>query len=69
MKRKPDSRLAIKLFADFYDGEMDTLEFSRQFDYYPEGDIMRLDLLKDACYMLQEQYNKELGMFPPKETK
>ena len=57
-------RVAVTIFADFEAIETSEIRLGKYMDYYPQGDIARLDILKDALYDLQKLYEEELASFP-----
>lgn len=58
-----DKVTAIKIIADFESGEVVKVEYTSRMDFYPKGDLFRLDVLKDAVNWLAYEYNKELEIF------
>ena len=56
-------RVAVTIFADFEGVETSGIKLGKYMEDYPKGDIVRLDILKDALYDLNELYEDELANF------
>tara|TARA_R110000803_G_scaffold34589_3_gene75414 strand:+ start:2094 stop:2309 length:216 start_codon:yes stop_codon:yes gene_type:complete len=62
----PRIRQAVKIYANFDEGEVSKIDFTSLFNEYEEGGLMRLDILQDAAYQMMDLYNAELAKFPGK---
>ena len=56
-------RAAVTIYADFEGVVTTDIKLGAYMESYPKGDLVRLDILKDALFDLQKLYEEERACF------